>query len=203
MNKTRLLTVLCLLTFTVGALAVGRQQGQVSQSSQDEPPEIPDHIAYRHLFNHVVAFRKEADKAEREGKDAEPYKGFFRRKAELSEDQAAVLDEIARECSKEVKGLDTKAKSIVDGYLAQYPGGQVPHGEKPAPRPTGLREMAQERDELVLRCRDRLRAALGEGEFARFNDFVKRRIAPNVHLAKPGQAPPPAQTAGAEQQSPR
>lgn len=103
-----------------------------------------------------------------------------------------LLGEIAAESSLEVAALDAKAKAIVKGYLAQYPGGQVPYGETPAPRPPGLRAMAEERERLVLNARDRLRSAFGEEEFVRFNKFVKRRIAPNVHAGAAQQAAPPA-----------
>jgi hypothetical protein len=201
MNKKRLLTVLCILACSIGVLGFGHQQARTEQPAQDQPSEVPDHIAYKHLFNHIAAFKKEAEKAEREGKDPEPFKGFFRRKAELSEEQSRVLEDVATECSKNVKALDAKAQASVKAYLAQYPGGLVPYGEKPAPRPTGMREMTEERDAVVLRCRDRLRDAFGEQEFKRFHGFVKTRIAPNVHLEKARQ-PPGAPTSDA-QQSPR
>lgn len=198
MNKTRLLAALCLLAFAVGSITFGRH-GQPLQRSQEPaaqdqtagelPPEVPDEVAYKHLFNHVTAFKKEAEKVERAGKNPEPFKGYFKRKAGLSDDQVRLLDEIAAEGSLEVAALDTKARAIVKAYLAQYPGGQVPHGEKPAPRPPGLRAMAEERERLILHARDRLRSAFGEEEFIRFNKFVKRRIAPNVHAGVAQQAP--------------
>ena len=73
--------------------------------------------------------------------------------------------------------------------MAQYPGGQLPHGEKPAPRPAELRALTEERDALVLRTCDRLRASLGEDEFKRFDDFVKHSVAPNAKQLNAAQAP--------------
>lgn len=78
MNKMRLLVVLCLLTCAVGSITFGRH-GQPLRRSQEPtaqdqaaeelPPEVPDEVAYKHLFNHVNAFKKEAEKAERAGKN--------------------------------------------------------------------------------------------------------------------------------------
>lgn len=198
MNKKRLFVVVCLLTFAVASITFGRHEQPLrssqepaarDQAAEELPPEVPDEVAYKHLFNHVNAFRKEAEKAERAGKNPEPFKGYFKRKAGLSNEQVRLLDDIAAESSLEVAALDTKARSIVKAYLAQYPGGQVPYGEKPAPRPSGLRAMAEERERLILDARDRLRSAFGEEEFIRFNKFVKRRIAPNVHAGTAQQAP--------------
>lgn len=197
MNRKRLLVVLCALAVAGAAtIALGghAQSGQAQQAQADEPPDIPDHITYKHLFNHVNAFRKEAEKAEREGKDPEPFKGFFRRKAGLSDAHARDLEEVADQFEKEVGELDGRARAVVKEYLKQYPNGQVPYGETPAPRPPGLRQMAEQRDATVLRHRDRLRLTLGEREFMRFHGFVKRSVAPNVQLSAPGQAAPAPQS---------
>lgn len=191
MNRKRLLVALCTLALAAAAtIALGgrAQSGQPQQAQAEQPPDIPDHITYKHLFNHVNAFKKEAEKAEREGKDPEPFKGFFRRKAGLSDGHARDLEEVATQFEQEAGELDARARAVVREYLKQYPNGQVPYGETPAPRPPGLREMAEQRDAMVLRYRDRLRLTLGEQEFVRFHGFVKRRVAPNVQLSAPGQA---------------
>jgi hypothetical protein len=88
-----------------------------------------------------------------------------------------------------MKVQDERAKAIILAYKAQYPGGRVPHGELPKPPPAELRALSEERDAIVLRSRDRLKEALGEGEFNRFNSFVKERVAPNVYQIQPQQAP--------------
>lgn len=197
MNRKRLLFVLLASALGAGTLALGRQ-GQSAQAprgpaAQEQQPEVPDHITYRHLFNHVNAFKKEAEKAEREGKDPEPFRGFFRRKAGLSEAHARDLEEVATQFAQEAGELDARARAVVREYLKQYPNGQVPYGETPAPRPPGLREMAEQRDAMVLRYRDRLRLTIGEQEFVRFHGFIKRSVAPNVQLSVPGHAAPAPQ----------
>ncbi len=64
---------------------------------------------------------------------------------------------------------------------AQYPNGQVPHGQKPLPPPAELHDLTMVRNDVALRSRDKLHAAFGEGEFHRFHEFVKSKIAPNVN----------------------
>ncbi len=188
MNKKRIGVILCLVALAVGALALGRQsQTGQTQTAQPSPPqrsaEVPDHIAYRHLFNHVLAFKKRADEEEKQGKDGTAFRNFFRRKAELKDEQGRALEEIAADCDQEVKRQDALAKVVIDTYKAQYPNGKVPHGESPKPPPAELKSMTEERKVIILRARDRLHATLGDEEFNRFDGFVKRYVAPNVNQA--------------------
>lgn len=198
-QKKQLPLFFSLLALTAGSLAWNRQ-GQSARPSQEQPPQessareqspdIPDHIAYLHLFRHTAAFKKKAEELERAGKDGSAFKTYFKRKAELNDGEAQLLDAIASECAGELEQQDAKAKVLIDAYKAQYPGGRVPHGEVPNPPPAELRAMSEGRDAIVLRYRDRLRATLGEDEFNRFQSFVKRRVVPNIHPQAGKQSPP-------------
>ena len=191
MNRRRMLTSLCFLALGIGSLALARQSQSVQQSSaQPRPGGVPDYVAYKHLFHHVAAFKKKAEETERDGKDGAPFRTFFKRKAQLSDEQARLLDQIASDFDQEVKLQDARAKVLIDAYRAQYPDGKVPHGETPKPPPAELKVMTQERNAIILRARDRLRAAFGDDEFRRFDDFVKRNVAPNVNQPPTGQSPP-------------
>jgi hypothetical protein len=159
----------------------GQINPTVLSSGQNKSPEVPDQIVYRHLFRHVAAFKAKADELEQQGKDATHLRNFFKHKANLSDEQADILDRIATQCARDIKALDEKAKPVIEAYKAQYPNGQVPHGQKPLPPPAELHELTMARNDLVLRSRDKLRAAFGEGEFKRFHEFVKSKVAPNVN----------------------
>lgn len=181
MSIRRILASLCVLAVVVGSLALARQSQSVkSSAARSQPRSVPDYVTYKHLFRHVVAFRKQAEENEREGKNGAVLRTFFKRKAQLSDEQVSALEQIAADCDEEVRQQDARAKVIIDNYKAQYPDGKVPHGETPKPPPPELKAMTQERNAIVLRARDRLRAAFGEGEFRRFDDFVQRHVAPNV-----------------------
>ncbi|MFN2452806.1 MAG: hypothetical protein ABR577_01155 [Pyrinomonadaceae bacterium] len=185
MNRKRILIVLGVFALAIGSLALGRQSQSAQSSSPQKPSEIPDHVAYKHLFHHVVAFKKQAEEAEKQGKDGSAFRAFFKRKAELSDEQSRALNEVAIECDREVKQQDARAQIIIDEYATQYPNGKVPHGETPKPPPVELEVMTQERNAIILRARDRLHAAFGDEEFKRFGEFIKRRIAPNVKRMPP------------------
>jgi hypothetical protein len=190
MNKKRITVFLCILTLALGALALalGRQE-QSSLSLKSKRADIPEHVVYKHLFHHIAALKRKAEEAESEGKDATQFRTHFKRQAVLSDEQDQIINDIAADCDRQIKEQDEKAKVLIRAYKAQYPGGQVPHGELPKPPPAELRALSEERDAIVLRSRDRLKAALGDSEFERFNGFVKERIAPNVYQIKPQQSP--------------
>ncbi len=190
MNRRRIYAALAVvaMAITVFSFTTRTQPlaGGVSaqDSGQPQAPELPDEIAYRHLFRYVTAIRKKADEAEGHGKDATSYRTHFKRRANLGDYHARVLDEVAVQYVGEVQAVDARARALVEAYRAQYPGGKVPHGEKPAPPPAELKQLREQRDAITLRYRDNLRNAFGDGEFDRFhNEFVKRHVAPLVRQA--------------------
>jgi len=193
MTKKRTAIVLIISAAVVlGAIALGRQ-GRTSQNPKLARPDIPDQVVYKHIFHHAVALKKKAEDAERDGKDGTQFRTHFKRQAQLNDAQAQTLDDIAAECDREIKQLEVRAKVLVQVYKAQYPGGQVPHGQLPKPPPSELRTLTEQRDAVVLRGRDRLKAAFGDSEFNRFSTFVKERVAPNVYLIQPQRPTSPTQ----------
>lgn len=95
----------------------------------------------------------------------------------LNDAQARALESIAAATLQEVEQQDARARRIIDAFRAQYPNGIVPKGKKLPEPPPELKVMQEERNAMILRGRDRLRAALGEQEFARFHQFAMRRFA--------------------------
>ncbi|MBA2335286.1 MAG: hypothetical protein H0V90_10155 [Blastocatellia bacterium] len=115
-----------IIGFTVFAFS-GQINFPVTSSAQSNSPEVPDNIAYHHLFRHVAAFKTRADELERQGRNAAGFRGFFKRKANLSDGEALILEQLAMQCALEIKAIDERAKPIILAYRAQYPNGQVPH----------------------------------------------------------------------------
>jgi len=113
MNIRRLLAV---LTTTVVAIAVfsftrvtqPSAQSFKQTSQQSVQPEVPDEIAYRHLFRYVGKLKKQADELEGNGKDATSYRTHFKRAANLSE---AREPELCR-----ALGLADSPVWLADGY---------------------------------------------------------------------------------------
>jgi hypothetical protein len=184
MRKKYMVTGACLLGLLGVAILLKPQSRAQSRSPARIPvsqAQIPEHVLYRHLFHHVLALKKKAEEFEKNGKDATQVRTHFKRQAELSDGQVRLLDEAAAQYDEREKVLDARAKVIIDAYKAQYPGGQVPYGQKPVPPPAELRNLSQERDALALRSRDQLRASLGS-EFERFDKFIKTRVAADVKV---------------------
>jgi hypothetical protein len=180
MNLKRLLITICLLVLVASMTTIGRRHQPVQSVEAALAPVVPDLIAYRHVFRQAAAFKKAADEADKQGKSGASYRAFFKNKAELKEEQARALDDIAVQCDQEIGELDRKAKAIVAAVRAQYPGGQLPHGQKPPAPDPELKRLRETRDAVVGRACQRLQEALGDAEFRRFDDFVKHNVAPNI-----------------------
>lgn len=183
----RLLLILCVSTLALGALAFGsraQSDGSRERAAQldlePHTPELPEHVPYMFLFARQAHFLKEAEKLERQGvgmqNEVAAYRTALKQEAELNDEQARSFDEIAAECARKVALKDAQAKVIIDALAAQFPDGKVPEGVELPPPPAELSVLQQERDAIILEARDRLRAAFGDEEFARFNRFVKETV---------------------------
>ncbi len=148
------------------------------ESIVDENIAVPDGYVYGRLFRQIAAFYAKADEVERDGGDGGHLRNHFKRIAGLDDDQAYSLDKIAGDYIRESVLINARQRALVEAYRAQYPGGQVPHGQRRAPEPPELREIGPERGRLYLRMRDELRNAFGDEAFGRFDGFLRRRITP-------------------------
>jgi len=197
MSKKYMFVIFTFAALALSALVFDRSAGIAKPVKQNEPRqanadyEVPEHVTYRHLFHHAYLFNEKADKEERQGRSeaAAALRSIYKREAELSDEQTRIFNEVAAECEREVIEQDKKAKVIIDAFRAKYPGGEVPNGEPLPPPSPELAQMQLERNAIILRSRDRLRAALGEEEFSRFKHFVKVRITPNIRPMSPGEQP--------------
>ena len=155
---------------------------------------VPDHIIYRTLFHAIYLLNEEANEAERVGRveAARAFRRAFKQDAELGDEQSAILNGIATECEQAVRGVDARARKIIEARRANYPDGKLQTGQQPLPPSPELATLQQERDALILRCRDRLREAFGESEWQRFEQLVPPRVAAGIgaNRAKPAHVPP-------------
>lgn len=90
---TKKLAILVIGAALVGitVFAFGSQANfTVIGSTQNDPPGAPEQVVYHHLFRHVAALKAKADELERQGKDAAHLHRVFRRKANLSDEQAQI-----------------------------------------------------------------------------------------------------------------
>jgi hypothetical protein len=183
----------CVMASVIGCIAFGKQlnvQGPDTATAvlpeQGQEGAVAEHTVYRMLFHHAFVFSQEADKAERRGNSASAhaFRTAFGQDAGLGDEQVKVLNDLAAECEREVKEQDAKAKVIIDARRAQYL--QTDQLLPPSPE---LEAMQRERNAIILRYRDRLRAAFGEQEWGRFQGFIRQHVANGITptYVPPGQ----------------
>src|SRR5262245_48703971 len=115
MNRQKSIAALAAIAvaITVFSLTIHTQpivRSSTQDSAQPPAPEIPDEIAYRHLFRYVTAIKKQAEETERKGQDATSYRTHFKRMANLGDYHARMLDEIAVQYMDEVQVVDARAR---------------------------------------------------------------------------------------------
>lgn len=159
-------------------------------TAQQERVQVPEHVPYMFLFRHLNNLNKQAEKHNREGKDGSKFHSRFKKVLAIDEDQYGVINEIAVSCDSELAELDKKAQVIIEAFRARYPEGDVPEGVIIPPPPAELTALQEERNLTILRARDRVRNALGEREFARFDEILKLRLTPDIKRdGRPRQSP--------------
>jgi hypothetical protein len=173
------LAVLLVCAFTVRRNTLTKAvHHDLSLRDNSSQQNVPDHVVYNSLFRKVVRLREKTRQLQSQntidGRNYHP----LQREAKLSEDQAATLESIAFACRQQVIEQDNKANAIIQAFQSRFPGGRVPKGGSPPPPPE-LRALWGERMAIILRARDSLRAALGEEEFGRFDDFAKLHYGAN------------------------
>jgi len=161
---------------TLALICVSASFKSKSRAQSVSRPQVADHVVYRHVFHHVLALKKRAEEADDNGDDSTQYRTHFKRRAKLNDAEATLLEQVAIEYGEAEKILNARAKPILDAYKARFPNGQVLNN--PISPPAELHSLSLERDGLVLRKRDLLRAAFG-AEFERFDSLVKKSVADN------------------------
>ena len=138
------------------------------------PQPIPEHVAYQHIFRHLLMLKQKSDDAQKAGKDRSELRHLVRKEAGLDEAQGKLLEAAATQCEAEVAEQDAKARVVINRFRAKFPFGIVPKGAQLPPPPPELAQMQQERNQIILLARDQLRNVLGEEGFAKLDAYVKK-----------------------------
>lgn len=188
MSRKQIAFAFCALAIMAVVIVYGR--GQVQKLKADKRANPPQAFSqeqiYEQMFRHYIALRRKADAAEQAGQESASIRSLYKRQAKITDAQANQLDAIATDCVSQLEKLDARAKQVIDQARAQVPGGQLKKGEEPPPPPAELKALQRARDAKVLEAVNKLRSQLGESEFARFDEFVKRTIAGSMKSSAPG-----------------
>lgn len=205
MNRRQILIAVGCAVLATGALAFGRVgagarkaspapglppsqlNSQPAAAAATQPPNAPPaHVVYELLFKEVAAFKKRAGEMSGRGQDASAVRNFHKNQARLNDYEADLLDGTADDCVRALAKLENRARAIIRADRARHPGGLLKQGEALPLPPAELKTLERQRRDTIMAARERLRAAMGETAFERFDqsvrDDVGRRIKP---LARP------------------
>jgi len=176
----------------IGAVALAVPPKAWPQASPNPPGQskaqpAPPWIVYDFFFQQVLAFDAKADQKDQAGQSGAAVRGYFASKAKLTRDEAQTLKTAAANCEAQARTLDAQAQWVIASYRAQVL--KNPDGPKPEV-PKVLASMQDQRDKTIKDSIEGLRKALGEQSFKNLDDYVQKEFAPNVHVARIGDAPP-------------
>lgn len=168
---------------------IGMLQGvALAQAAPQTIKAMPDQRIYRFLLRKAAAFNDRANLWDAQGKNGNGLRSIIKTSARMSDADFQTFNQVALEHEQEVKNLDARAMVLLDAYRAQYPGGVVPHGQKPAPVPVELKILQAEKDAITSRSIERLKASLSSEAFAGLDSYARRTFRQNL----PGVVAPPA-----------
>ena len=192
MKRNRALIGICIAVgITTGLGFKFRQSQGQGQTGQQQSQAIPEYEIYRQLFHHHVTMKRKAEELEKQGKDARFLREFYKREAKLNDDQARAFDAVASDCEQQVARQDAKAKAIIDAALAKNGNGKLQKDARPPEAPPELRSLWDERNAIITRAKYALQAALGDTEFTRFENYVKKDVEPRIVVAPNHPRPTP------------
>lgn len=148
--------------------------------AQGQGADIPEGVVYGILFRQLTALKRAAVKLERQGKDGSALRGHLKKKAKLTDERAEMLDRIALETEREVTQIDKEARKIIDGIRVLHPKGMLKDGEPLPLPPPELTALKEQRNNIILQARERLRLELGDAEFQRFDALIKEDMARRI-----------------------
>jgi hypothetical protein len=157
---------------------------RVNVSARPSPTEADrNRLRYRALLRAVVRFKKDAEKERALGlpKIADSLLTEVQRLAQLSDEEARTLDEIAADYTQKLAESEAKAKEARRQYhklrlemFAQ--NGHIKESEKLEAARNTLKMLRRETDGLTDNSIAQLQTRFGATEFTRFDEFVRRPI---------------------------
>jgi len=154
-----------------------KQHGAITQ---EQVERVPQEVVYGILFRQITAMKRAAVRLERQGRNGSSLRNHVKKEARLKDEQARAVDRIALETEQEIAHTDKQATKIINAIRVRYPKGRLNDGESLPLPPPELHTLNEQRKNIILQARERLRAALGEAEFKRFDDFTKEKTARKI-----------------------
>ncbi|MGA3133616.1 MAG: hypothetical protein ABSD59_22860 [Terracidiphilus sp.] len=166
---------LILLTIS-GPLLLSLAFAQQAASPSQQPGQLqPKPITLPHLYWHLMTWQNHLDKAaaehEKNGKDGTWLRGYLQKQLRFSDAEFAPVRESAQRLALAVADLDAQAKSLVQADLALYANGKLASSDPP-PNLAKVKQLSQQREDVINAEIARLNAALGPDNAAKLKTYL-------------------------------
>ena len=168
------------------------------------PSSLPADVLYRAFFRHVEALDQAAAAVEsKQGKNGSDLRNYYQRILGLTDQEAAVLKQVASACNHAVQQQDERARNVINAARSQTPRLLASAAAIPAP-PAALKQLGEGRTSISTAYLQSLQSSLGSGAATKLDDYVRKKFAPNVssvpivkHTPKDKVSLPPFSPTGA------
>ena len=194
------ITVVCLLTIGTFFVANKDYFAEVGQASPSPTPAprfygntkpMPVELAYWVLFQEIQSLKEKDAEFRSQGETSEFKSSFYAERLGLEESQFNVIDSAATECLTNLQPVDQRAREIVNEYRSAYPSGELkkktttsssinvsgfpdPVYEKLPPPPVELTQLQNQKNQIILNAKQKIKQSLGQNEFSEFDTFVQK-----------------------------
>ena len=163
MINKQLLAVILPLVVIVGAVTITRQSRATPNANQPNqgPPQnvkqddIPDRVFYGETLSLLAKLKNVHD---------------YQAQARLSDEEADFLRVTAEQCAERVAKQDEIAQTRIIALQERLKSKPV---RSAPPVPAEISELQAQRDAIILKCRDVIRAQLGNEKFEQFRVAAK------------------------------
>lgn len=166
MNNNQLFALILPVVVIVGAVTITRQsratpnayspnQGSPEKVKQDD---IPDRVFYGETFSLLAKLKNVHD---------------YQAQAQLSDEEAEFLRTTAEQCVESVAKQDEIAQTRIIALQQRLKSKPV---RSAPPVPADISELQAQRDAIILKCRDVIRARFGNDKFEQFRLAAKSKV---------------------------
>ena len=177
--------VLCLGSLSARAQVTGSEPGHpplgiagddrgAAHGAQPADHPVPVRILYDFLFAHLVALQQTAAKLDAEGKDGSPYLTIYSRAAGLTDDEGAILNEVAHDWRRQQDAIESRIKALTAARRSE------PNPPKNLLTMDEFSQFNNDQDENMQSHIQELKSRLGDTSFAQLDAYVKVRFHPTV-----------------------
>lgn len=181
MKNKNIVTIALVLAIAVTTLAFGSQSpltrglfNSALQTNAQTSSQIPSYVLYDKLFRMIISFKKKAESQEMSGERIISVTNYFKDRANLNEEENQTLQNTALEYTQKIALIDEQARTIIVQTRQAISTGVVSRNQPP---PAELANLQEQRNQMALLYRDRLKESLGSDGSAKFARYIEGEFA--------------------------